>query len=229
MRLPPIACLIALPLLTACAPTMTTSLPVSAIITAGEGTASLTIPATLRVPYQDNSACVDAIDRLVKRLQTVTPITGRLCTSNSSSQDYAELETVLTLVRSELEPSEKTLLQMTVTADTNPAQYNIHFHMTHTMPDLIALVTGDSGRTDEPLPRDMIPEFTFFLRNDLTQAVQVDASDIFVDDRPVVSNMDSPITIAPGASPEIVLSDFASAIVAQNGFYEMMTIYPAER
>lgn len=227
MRLFAIAGLAALPFLAACAPELETRLSLSDIIEVSQTDEMILVPATIRIPQQDNFHCGEAIDRLAADFAAIMPIGKTHCTGNDAPVFFAELATELAIVPAGVNLSYRQAFALSVTASDEGGgeAYEVELFSWRKLEELAQLVNQTTEPLGEPIPAEVIPQITIELAADLPDGALIEFHDVFVDGSPAMSVEDAE-KVTDGQTISIQLSDVASAHISEGHAYGIATIYP---
>ncbi len=222
----PALALLALPLLTACVPQVDATVPLSAVFTAGNDEAAVSVPATLAIPQRDSAQCIEDLPALAASLRTVMPITAApTCSGNDAAQHYAVFATELAIIPlgADRPHGQLFVIEDEASYEGGGESHTLTLLAMRTYAEVAALV-GAGTPPAGPIPIDALPVLTINLSNDTAVPAGIQYFAAFVDGEPVTEES-GPLSLEPGGTVIVRLPDVGAAIVAQGNGYRFATIY----
>jgi len=224
MKFKALATLLALPLLAACAPEVESTIYLADVQTALDKGDIVAIPAVLRIPQGGEDDCKKGLAALIEKLKALAPVTGKgQCISkdqHGSGTQLAEVETSVQIVPAGKDVPQPNLF--VIEATPRDGRTDLSFKMLKPIAEVIKAV-----QSDDSMQVDFDPSFFLLhLNNDGAGPVQIDVTNVYVDNKPVVPENAQPISLDRRGDIEIRFSDVASSYVEAGNSYVFATIGP---
>jgi hypothetical protein len=217
MNVRTIAALLALPLLTACAPQVETTVYLADIQKVLADGKALETPALLRVPQSGEDDCKAGLSALIEKLRALAPVTGKGRCVSSDGDELAEIETAVQIATPESAFDDANLFAL-VASPGDDGKVSLSFHVLKPAEDIAAALAPDeSGTQLEPT------RFILHINNDTAGSLEVTPGEVFVDGQPHLAGGD-PVGIARRGEIEIRVSDVASAFAERGNDYTFASL-----
>ncbi len=210
MHLRPLASLLALPLLAACAPELHSTVSVRDIARVATTGQPVEATAQLRIPQPGAAECAANLQTLVSRLETLAPIASEPRCVSVGFDTFAELHTPLAIVPFDAKPDHR--LAAIVALPTNSGATDLAFRLLQPFGDIFHAVAADIS----PRPRLDPPIIAVTLRNDGDEPLTLLAGG-----EVVVNGKTAPpeIALAAGEIAEFRLTATAAGLIESDTGY----------